>query len=372
MSKKSLIRVGIIGCGNISNAYFSGIAHFPELLRIDACADLDLARAAAKAAEHGVARSLSVDDILSDPEIDLIINLTIPIAHGPVNIAALRAGKHVYCEKPFATDREQAMEILELAAASGLRAGTAPDTFLGAGLQTCRHLIDTGAIGTPVAATAFMVCRGHENWHPSPEFYYQKGGGPLFDMGPYYITALVDLLGPVRRVCASARTSFPTRTITSEPLNGTVIPVETPTHYSGTLDFFSGAIASVIMSFDVVSHHLPCLEIHGSEGSLSCPDPNNFHDENSIKLRKAGQAEWEIIPLEHTHRTGRGMGVADMAMAIQSGREHRCSASLGAHVLEVMMAFEESSNSGKHVTIQSQSSRPTAVPTDLAPGVIDG
>jgi len=371
MNPQSVIRVGIIGCGNISNAYFSGIAQFSDLLRIDACADLDLTRAAAKAAEHGVARSLSVDELLADPNIDLIVNLTIPAAHGPINLAALRAGKHVYCEKPFATNRAEAEEILRLAEASGLRAGTAPDTFLGAGLQTCRHLIDSGAIGTPVAATAFMVCGGHENWHPSPEFYYQKGGGPLFDMGPYYITALVDLLGPVRRVSASARASFPTRTITSEPLKGTVIPVDTPTHYSGTLDFVNGAIASVIMSFDVVSHHLPCLEIHGSEGSLSCPDPNGFHDENSIKLRKAGQSEWEIVPLVHTHRTGRGMGVADMAMAIRSDRAHRCSGTLGAHVLEVMLAFGESSDSGKHIAIQSQCARPLAVPTDLAPGTID-
>lgn len=364
-------RVGIIGCGNISNAYFAGISQFPDLLRIAACADLDLTRAAAKAAEHGVARSLSVDALLADPDIDLIVNLTIPIAHGPINLAALRAGKHVYCEKPFATNREEALEILRLAEASGLRAGTAPDTFLGAGLQTCRHLIDSGAIGTPVAATAFMVCRGHENWHPSPEFYYQHGGGPLFDMGPYYLTALVDLLGPVKRVCASAGTSFPTRTITSEPLKGTIILVETPTHYSGTLDFMAGAIATVIMSFDVVSHHLPCLEIHGSEGSLSCPDPNAFHEENSIELRKAGQADWEIIPLVHTHRTGRGMGVADMAMAIRSGRPHRCSGSLGAHVLDVMLAFGESSDSGRHVLIQSQCTRPAPLPTDLAPGMID-
>jgi len=370
-SKQKKMSVGIIGCGNISNAYFSGLGMFPDLLEITACADLDLGRAQAKAKEKGVAKALSVEALLKDPKIDLVVNLTVPQAHASVNLAALKAGKHVYCEKPYTLDRNEAKKVLALAKKKKLRTGTAPDTFLGAGLQTCRYLLDQGAIGKPVAGTAFMVCSGHESWHPSPEFYYQKGGGPLFDMGPYYITALISLLGPVRRVSASAQISFATRTITSEPLKGKKIKVQVPTHFAGTLDFVSGAVINMVMSFDVSSHRLPCLEIYGTEGTLSCPDPNGFHDENSITLKKRGQQEWETITLKHEHRVGRGMGVADMVKGIMKGRPHRCSGELGLHVVDVMQAFEESSNTNRHILIKSSCVKPKALPSNLKTGQMD-
>lgn len=365
------IKVGVVGCGNISNAYFHGLSQFPDLLEVVACADLDDSKAKAKALEKRLPHAGTVDEVLGDPGIDLIVNLTVPKAHAEVNLAALRQGKHVYCEKPFSLSRREGVEVLNFARGRNLLVGTAPDTFLGAGLQTCRKLMDDGVIGEPVAATAFMVCRGHESWHPSPEFYYEKGGGPLFDMGPYYLTALVSLLGPIRRVSASARATFPTRTITSEPQNGKIIEVETPTHYSGTLDFESGAVATVVMSFDVWNGKLPRLEIYGTEGTLGCPDPNQFHESKDVYLLRGNSSKWEDVPLAHAHRVGRGMGVADMAKAIVSQRDHRCAGELGCHVVEVMEAFEESSRTGRHVEILSKCRKPEALPVQLATGQID-
>ena len=369
MNKK--IHVGVIGCGNISNAYFEGLRLFPDLLEITACADLDLNRAKETAVSKRVPRALSVEQLLADPAIDLVVNLTVPQAHTKVNLAAMEAGKHVYCEKPFSVTREEGREVLETAKARNLYVGTAPDTFLGAGYQTCRHLMDQGAIGQPVAGTAFMLCRGHENWHPSPEFYYKQGGGPLFDMGPYYLTALVSLMGPVRRVCSMNRASFPTRTITSQPLNGKVISVDVATHCAGVLEFVSGAIVNMIMSFDVEAHRLPRLEIYGSEGSLNCPDPNGFHDENAISIKRVGQQDWETIALLHPHRVGRGMGVADMAKAILAGRSQRCSGELGFHIVDVMQAFEDSSTQGRFIEIQSTCAQPAALPATLQTGETD-
>jgi predicted dehydrogenase len=365
------IKVGVVGCGNISNAYFHGLGQFPNLLEVVACADLDPVRAKAKALEKHLPHAGTVDELLGDPDIDLIVNLTVPKAHAEVNLAALRQGKHVYCEKPFSLSRREGAEVLDFARGKNLLVGTAPDTFLGAGLQTCRKLMDDGAIGEPVAATAFMVCRGHEGWHPSPEFYYEKGGGPLFDMGPYYLTALVSLLGPVRRVTASARATFSTRTVTSDPKNVRVIPVETPTHYSGTLDFTSGAVATMVMSFDIWGGKLPCLEIYGTEGTLGCPDPNQFHEAKDVYLMRGGSRTWEEVPLAHTHRVGRGMGVADMAKAIVAKRDHRCAGELGCHVVEVMEAFEESSRTGRHIEIKSTCRKPDALPVELGTGMID-
>jgi predicted dehydrogenase len=367
-SKK--IRVGIVGCGNISNAYFQGLGLFPDLIEVAACADLDVARARAKAAEKGVAKAGTVKQILQDPDIDLIVNLTVPKAHAEINRAALLAGKHAYCEKPFSVTKEEGQKVLALAKMKKLRVGTAPDTFLGAGLQTCRKLIDDGRIGRPIGATAFMVCAGHESWHPSPGFYYEKGGGPLFDMGPYYLTALVSLMGPVKRVSASAQKTYATRTITSNPLKGKKIKVATPTHYSGTLDFANGAVATVIMSFDVWGAKLPRLEIYGTKGTLGCPDPNVFHDENSVYLKGMG-GDWQTVPLVHPFRVGRGMGVADMAKAILARRAHRCSGEMGYHVVEVMQAFEESSRRGRHVAIQSTCAQPKALPGRLKTGEMD-
>ncbi|MHC5055591.1 MAG: Gfo/Idh/MocA family protein [Planctomycetota bacterium] len=358
-------KVGVVGCGNISGAYLKNSKNYPAF-EIAACADLDMERAKAKAAEHG-ARACTVEELLADEEISTVLNLTIPNGHFDVARAALEAGKHAYNEKPLAIERDEGRALVELAREKGLRLGCAPDTFLGAGGQTCRKLIDDGTIGEPVAATAFMTCRGHESWHPSPEFYYKAGGGPVFDMGPYYITALVNLLGPVKRVTGSARVTFPERAITSEPKNGTKITVDVPTHVAGVLDFASGVVATIIMSFDVWAASLPRIEVYGSEGSLSVPDPNGFG--GPVRLWRASDREWREAPLTHPGN-GRSVGVADMAAAARSGRAHRASGDLAYHVLDVMHAVHEASAGGAHVELTSTCERPEPMPEGSPEGEV--
>jgi predicted dehydrogenase len=357
--KKS--RVGIVGCGNISKIYFTNLKQYPEL-ELVAAADIDIDRAKERAAEFGLAKAYTVDQILEDPDIDIIVNLTIPKAHASVCIAALQAGKHVYVEKPLAVTREEGQEIIRTAREKGLRVASAPETFLGGGIQTCRKLIDDGAIGTPVAVSGFMLSGGHESWHPDPEFYYEAGGGPMFDMGPYYLTAFVTLLGPIRRVTGSAVITHPERTITSEKKRGKIIPVEVPTHIAGVLDFESGAVGTLITSFDTPGGTtLPNIEIHGSKGTLLVPDPNNFG--GIVKLRRTGSPEWEEIPLTHGYTdNNRGIGVADMARAIEEGREHRAHGDMAYHVLEAMHGFHDASRDGKHYVMQSTCSRPAPMP----------
>ncbi len=359
-------KIGIIGCGNISPAYF-GTLKQQASVEVAAIADLDMAKAQSRATEYGP-RAVTVDELLADPEIAVVLNLTIPAAHAPVSMAVLNAGKSVYNEKPLCVTREDGKAMLALAKAKKLRIGAAPDTFMGAGVQTCRKLIDEGAIGTPVAATAFMMCRGHESWHPAPVFYYKIGGGPMFDMGPYYLTALVSLLGPVRRVCGSTRATFPTRTITSQPLAGTVVTVDVPTHIAGVMDFASGAVVTIITSFDIHMHHMPCIEIYGSEGSLTVPDPNHFDGE--VLYQKGGTQEWKKIPTDcfGYHGNGRGVGVTDMANAIRSRRPHRANGQLAYHVLDIIHSFHDSSDKGRHVTLKSKCDRPAPMPTGLADG----
>lgn len=358
MAEQSM-RVGVIGCGNISSIYLQNARRF-EAISVVACADLDLTRARAKAAEFGVPRACTVEEMLADPEIDLVINLTIPQAHATVGRAALTAGKHLYNEKPLALDRVDGRALLDLAHERSLRLGAAPDTFLGAATQTGRKLIDEGAIGTPVAALAHMLCHGHERWHPDPAFYYQPGGGPLFDMGPYYLTALVALLGPVARVTGAARASFPERTITSQPRRGEKIRVEVPTHAAAVLEFAGGAIATLVTSFDVWKSEAPLLEIHGSEGSLGLPDPNGFG--GRVRLHRAGEEGWHEAPLIDGYtENSRGLGVADMAEAIRLGRPHRASGELAYHVLDVMQAIHETAVDGERRTIASTCIRPVAL-----------
>ena len=269
------VKVGIIGCGNISGIYFQAGKTF-DIIDIVACADLILERAEAKAKEFNIPKACTVQELLADPEIEIVINLTIPKAHAEICLAALEAGKNVHVEKPLAVTREDGQKILALAAKKGLRVGGAPDTFLGGGIQTCIKLINDGWIGQPIASTAFMTCHGHESWHPDPEFYYKVGGGPMFDMGPYYLTALIALMGPVKRVTGSARVTFPERTITSVPKYGTKIQVDVPTHVAGIMDFACGAVGTIITSFDVWSSELPRIEIYGTQGTLSVPDPNSI------------------------------------------------------------------------------------------------
>jgi predicted dehydrogenase len=362
-------KIGIIGCGNISSTYLKVCPTFDNL-EVAAVADLVQERAVSQAAKFNVPKALSVDDLLADPEIGIVINLTIPAAHAEVAGRALEAGKSVYNEKPLALTRDEGQHLLGLAAERGLRVGCAPDTFLGGGLQTCRKLIDDGWIGTPVAATAFFLGHGPEGWHPDPDFFYQPGAGPLFDLGPYYLTALVALLGPVRRVSGSARITSPERVIGSEARRGQLIKVNTPTHVAGVLDFANGPVGTIITSFDVWSHNLPFIEIYGTEGSLSVPDPNTFG--GPVRVRRAGATEWGSVPLTHGYtENSRGLGVADMAAAQQSGRPHRANGEQAYHVLDIMHALLETSEAGHHIAITSGVERPAPLPLNLRPGTID-
>jgi len=361
------VKIGLIGCGNIAPAYIKWSRTF-EILDVVACADINPAAAKKLASEYGL-RACSVDELLADPEIEIVINLTVPKAHAEVSLAIIAAGKHVHSEKPLAVTREDGQKILAAAEKAGVRVGCAPDTFLGGGIQTCRKLIDDGAIGQPVAATAFMMSHGPESWHPNPGFYYKIGGGPLFDMGPYYLTALVNLLGPIRRVTGATRVSFPERIATSEAQYGRHIPVEVATHITGALDFAAGPVGTVIMSFDVWQHKLPCIEIYGSEGTLSVPDPNTFA--GPVRLWQPTDREWREIPLTHRAEVGRGIGVADMAYGLRSGRPHRASGALAYHVLDVMHSIEDASRSGHHVELASTCPQPAPLPLDLLAGRLD-
>ncbi len=363
------VKVGVIGCGNISGIYFRNGALFNST-EIVACADLVPERAKASAEEFSIPKACSVDELLADSEIELVLNLTIPKAHGPLGLDALEAGKCVHTEKPLAVTREDGRRMVALAKEKGVLLGAAPDTFMGAGLQTCRKLIDDGWIGEPVAATAFMQCHGNEHWHPDPGFFYQPGGGPMFDMGPYYITALVSLMGPVKQVSGVTRTAFSERLITSEPRYGEVISVNTATHVAGAMDFANGAVATMVMSFDVWGHHLPCIEIHGTEGSLSVPDPNGFG--GVVQVCRPRTREWETVPLTHQYaENARGIGPADMACALRTGRRHRANEALAYHVLDVMHAFQDSSDKGAHVTLESTCERPAPLPMNPRRGDID-
>ena len=329
-----------------------------------------LTAAKARAREFEVPKVHDVEALLADPDIDIVLNLTTPNAHGSIALAALEAGKSVYNEKPLALSREEGQAMLKLADQKNLRVGCAPDTFLGGGIQTCRKLIDEGAIGQPVAATAFMMSRGHEHWHPNPSFYYKPGGGPMFDMGPYYLTALVNLLGPVTRVTGSTSMTRSERLITSEPQHGTLIQVEVPTHVAGLLDFESGAIGTIITSFDIQGANLPRIEIYGTEGSLSVPDPNTFG--GPVQLLSTKNREWETKSLSHGYtENSRGIGLADMAYALVSGRAHRANGALAYHVLDIMHAFQDATEQSQHISIQSTVERPSPLPLNLSDGQLD-
>ncbi len=363
--------LGLIGCGNISDAYFTGAAR-SQLLRIKACADLRPEAAAAKAAQHGVL-AMRVEQLLADPEIEIVINLTVPLAHAAVGRQALAAGKHVYLEKPLAAALADAQALLADAAQRGLRVGCAPDTFFGAGHQACRAAIDAGRIGQPIAGAVAFAAQGLESWHPNPGFFFGPGGGPMHDMGPYYLTQLVNLLGPVARVCAVASIGNPTRTIRSQPLAGQVIEVTVPTTVNGVLQFANGANLAITTSFDVWAHQRSHLEIYGTEGSLLGVNPNFFGGEPKLAGR---DGRWQALDTQahpfgidnHSLRSGarvanyRSVGLVDMAMALREGRPHRASGELALHVLEVMDAFGRSSAEGRHIAIASTAERPAAVP----------
>jgi predicted dehydrogenase len=360
------VGVGVIGCGVISAAYLKAARKFP-ILDMIALADADPKAAEARGREFGIP-ARSVGALLDDPAIEIVLNLTVPKAHVEVGLQAVAAGKHVHSEKPLGVNLTEADALLAAARAKGVRIGCAPDTFLGGAHQTARKLIDEGLIGMPIGGTAFFMCPGHERWHPNPGFYYLGGGGPMLDMGPYYITDLVNLLGPVASVSGVATRLRRTREITSEPLKGTRIPVEVATHVTGTLLFIDGAAVTVTMSFDVPKHKHAPIEIYGEMGSLLVPDPNFFG--GTIEFASASQ-DWKIMPTQHAYADDnyRIIGVADMAQAIRDGRPHRASGALAYHVLEVMQAFQTSSDSGVAVAIQSRPERPAmlALPTIVGP-----
>lgn len=359
------VGIGIIGCGFISGAYLKAAPNFP-ILRVKSCADLNLEAAQAKAAEFGLLAQ-SIEQLLADPEIEIVLNLTTPQAHVPVGLQAIAAGKHVHAEKPLAVSVAEGRTLLDAAKARGVRVGSAPDTFLGAGQQTARALIDAGRIGRPVAGTAFMMVPGHERWHPNPDFYYAKGGGPLFDMGPYYLTTLVNMLGPVARVTGTVAAAYTERRIASGPRTGQMVPVGTPTHITGTLAFASGAVVTMVMSFDIPAHRHAPIEIYGETASLSVPDPNIFGGEVLVSVDRT---EWKAETTGHAYGDGnyRIIGVADLAHAIRTGRPHRANAELAFHVLEVMEAVERSGQEGRPIEIESRCARPEPMPVEPAFG----
>ena len=331
------MRVGIVGAGKISAQYSDTLLAYPEM-PVTAVADLDPARASALAGRHPGARVLDLADLCASPDVDVVLNLTTPAGHAPVALQAIKGGKHVYGEKPLAPAMDEARSIVTAADEAGVRLACAPDTVLGAGIQTALAVLDSGVIGTPHAATAFMTTPGHERWHPDPEFYYQPGGGPVLDMGPYYLTTLVHLLGPIRRVSGVSVRPHPTRTIGSGPKAGAGFPVTIDTSTTGYLEHAGGAVTTVLFSFDTWAARLPHIEVYGADGSLSVPDPNRFDGDVEIFTRSA--PEWTKVPWNAGYNPGgRGTGLVDLASAVETGTPHRTGADVALHVLEVMLAL---------------------------------
>lgn len=368
MTPRRITQVGVIGCGTVSEPYLRNMSA-STALEVVALSDLVMERAAARAAQFGVGRVCRQEEILADPEIELVVNLTLPTAHFEVTMAALQAGKHVWTEKPLATDRVEAAALLSAASERGLQVGCAPDTVLGGGLQTCRRLIDDGLVGEPLAGVAFFMARGPERWHPDPVFLYQPGAGPLFDVGPYYLSALVNLLGPVRAVTAFGRVLFPEREIGSGPRAGEVFQVTTDTYVSAILEFESAALVNLIVTFGVWDAGLPKLQVYGSGGVLNLPDPNTFGGPVTATLY-ADDAGWRELPLAYHHtdhcRNCRGLGVVEMAEAVREGKAPRASGEIAYHLLDVMQAMAESASQGRHVEVESTCERPQPLPLDAA------
>ena len=362
-------KIGIVGCGNISGIYMTNIGTRFTNIRIAGICDLVREKAESRSAEFGglhIYRDMY--EIFADPEVDIVLNITRPNDHYGVTKAALLAGKSVYSEKPLATNMEDARELVALAAEKGLTLGGAPDTFMGAGLQTARRLVDEGAIGRPLAATAHFLGHGPETWHPDPEFFYKKGGGPMLDMGPYYITTLVNLFGKADWVTAYGSISFPQRVIGSEPHRGEVIDVEVDTFTTGAIRFASGAVASFTASFDSYTDFNEYIEIFGEEGSMRVPDPNTFG--GPVRILKPGGA-YEEIPLDRGFTgNGRSLGLSDMASAMEEGRLHRANSMQQLHVLDIMTAFARSSAANAPVKIDSPFERQPLVEVDKVCGII--
>ena len=365
------VNVGIVGCGGISGVYLSNITHmFKEINVIGVC---DLIRDRAKKAVEicpDAKLYKDMDEMFKDDDVDIVLNITRPYEHFGVSMAAIRAGKHVYSEKPLGITVDEGKALLKEAQKYNVSIGGAPDTFMGAGIQTCRKLIDDGFIGTPVGASAFMAGRGPESWHHDPEFFYKWGGGPMFDMGPYYVTALINLLGGIKSVAGMAKISFPQRKITSEPKFGTVVDVETPTYINGLINFGCGAQGTIFTAFDVHKAELPIIEVYGSDGTLSVPDPNFFGGD--VRLFRPEDGEFRKIPLMFDYTgNNRALGLADMAKAIQTGREMRAGIQTTFHVLEVMSGFLTAARETRYVDIESTFERPAPMVKAALPGYVE-
>lgn len=376
---KKKLNVGIIGCGNISTSYL-GLAPLFKGLQVTAVADIDIKAAKARAAEYGV-QATSVDEMLADPGIDAVVNLTVPAAHYKVSARALDAGKHVYSEKPFVLTLKEGQDLQKRAAKRKLRIGSAPDTFLGGAHQLVRYLIDSGAVGKITGGTAYFMGHGMEHWHPNPDFFFKPGGGPMLDMGPYYITNLVQLIGPVKRVSAFSSTPAKHRTITSKPRYGQKIKVETPTTYQALLEFANGAIVTFGASWDVWQHGHTPMELYGEKGTLHVPDPNFFG--GTVRMTDAGKPVKKLPKWNHAFAVTnqshpmigplanyRTAGLADMAQAILEGRPHRCSFELALHVVDVMTSIMKAGQTGKVITLSTTCKRPAAVGVAEAKGLL--
>lgn len=365
------VKVGVIGCGQISGIYLKNCSQAFSLLEVAACADLVPELAHKRAAEYQIPRACTVDELLADPQIDIVVDLTVPTAHAAVNLQILQAGKHLYTEKPFALTATDADLVLDLARVKGLRVGCAPDTFLGGGLQTCRKLIDDGAIGTPYAASG-LILMGHmyDGLRPNFQSYLQLGWDPLFDMAPYYLTALVHLLGPVRKVTGFTNQVHRTITVTNPQSAhyGVTVPVEAPMNTAATLEFASGAVATLQAAKESFGY-TPRLEIYGTEGILYANDPNMFG--GPIRIQPRTGPAYEVAYSHSYSENSRGLGIADMAYALRSGRVHRASGELARHVLDITLGIFASARTERHVTLTTRCDRPAPLPLGLNPGELD-
>ena len=363
-------KIGIVGIGCISGIYLENITKRFQDIEIVGVCDLIRERAEQAVANYPIPKLYEdMYELCVDPEVDIVLNLTRPYQHYDVTKTALLAGKHVYSEKPLGATWEEGVELVKLAEERGLMIGGAPDTFLGAGIQTCRKLIDEGAIGDVVGATAFMTGHGPESWHPDPEFFYKRGGGPMMDMGPYYVTALINLLGGVKRLGGMVATPFRERVMGCKEHFGEVIEVEVPTSYYGVLEFESGVVASLMTSFDIYGARLPIIEIYGSKGTLRVPDPNCFGGPVILHTPEGGEEE---IPLAFDYpENSRALGLAEMASALQAGRRPRASWKQTLHVLEVLTGFERAVQNGGYLDMTTTYDREAPMATGLPHGILD-
>ncbi len=357
------VGVAVVGCGTISHQYLRTLTSFPDL-RVLVCGDLVLERAKARAAEYGVPGAGGTAEAITHPDVELVVNLTIPAAHAPVAHQAVAAGKHVWNEKPLALDTAAGRALLAAAAKAGVRVGCAPDTVLGAGLQTARRLIASGVIGEPRSALTLMQEPGPERWHHDPEFLFRRGAGPLFDVGPYYLSTLATLFGPAEQVAALGRRGQPSRVIGAGPRAGTRFEVEVPTHVTALIGYAQGQAATIVLSFDSPLLRHGFVEITGTEATLSLPDPNRF--DGDLRVRAAGRDDWETIPATGT-AAGRGLGVLDMARGIRAGTPHRASGELGLHVLDIMESVARSMAGSTFERVGTTFAAPDALPADWDP-----